>query len=544
MKKFNNTSFQDTKRSDNGSSEDKIFEKPPMAHSYGGLRIETEGYSNGSTSLSLGDPIKLSPSPSIISPTRLNFDKITHLPTPIINNGSFGFNSPPRNPNNIEVLKRNNSPSIGVGANSNRTVSEYKPTTANNLTRKKSLLGEGTASKRISSNPITSSDTQIPSPPNDISIASKYVNSIFHSVHQNKYYKFSEEIGNGNFSTVICATNTVNEAEKIAIKIISIPTVNKIDIKNHKSFIKRELNILYKLNHPCLIHLIDYNINLSIKDDEIINSTFIPSDEDEINDLDYHNLKLNNDQLFFLNYCDGGNLFQFSFDYSKFNFNNLNYWLLLKRIICESIIGIAYLHDQNIIHRDIKLENILLNYSFDELMNISKDLNKFENPLICITDFGLLKKLHSSDELLSTRCGSQDYISPELLMGLKYNGKLTDSWSIGVLIYSLLEDRLPFDLPPLDLISNTGVSPSVIQRKRLKNNPAHRIAMIDWDWFKTNESNLSSSNINPEIRDILSDLKKIVNALLVRKDRRPELSHLLSLNEFSWIKHSLPTHFY
>ena len=73
---------------------------------------------------------------------------------------------------------------------------------------------------------------------------------------------------------------------------------------------------------------------------------------------------------------------------------------------------------------------------------------------------------------MSTRCGSQDYIAPEILMGLKYNGKLTDTWSIGVIIYSILENRLPFDIPPPSSTThynsstspNRG-SPTVIKKK-------------------------------------------------------------------------------
>ena len=489
---------------------------------------------------SLGEPFNLAPSPSISS-SKINFDKITQLPTPIINNNneSFANFSPPKD-QFLDIQKSRNV----KGSDASRVVSEYRP-----MPTGQQNLDIHMPSKRFVSNPLNDSSasigsmpvSNIPSPPDEVQ--SRFANHQFYSINRDKVYNFEDEIGSGNFSTVVLGTNVEDAEDKVAIKIISIPLENMDEIYNFKFFIKRALNILHNLNHPCIIRLLDYNLNLSIAKSEIENPNAIESENASEEDLslqrDISNLKTNNDQLVFLKYCPGGNLFQFLFEYYKPYHTELSYWLIIQRIVSEIIVAISYLHFNDIIHRDIKLENILLNYDLGELLSISQLGNSFKNPVTNVTDFGLSKKLKSSNELLITRCGSQDYISPELLMGLKYDGKLTDSWSVGVLIYALLENRLPFDIPPFTTSSPSGVSPSVIKRKRAKNNVAHRIAMIDWDWFKVTNM-LNDSLIDNSTKQILLNLKNTVDHLLVRKDKRKKVQDLLNHQDFGWISKSVP----
>jgi protein-serine/threonine kinase len=70
---------------------------------------------------------------------------------------------------------------------------------------------------------------------------------------------------------------------------------------------------------------------------------------------------------------------------------------------------------------------------------------------------------------LTTRCGSEDYAAPEILLGQPYDGRSTDAWALGVLLYALMEGRLPFDPPP---------------GKAGRTRASHRIARCDWDWIK------------------------------------------------------------
>lgn len=71
--------------------------------------------------------------------------------------------------------------------------------------------------------------------------------------------------------------------------------------------------------------------------------------------------------------------------------------------------------------------------------------------------------------MLTTRCGSEDYAAPEILLGQPYDGRATDAWALGVLLYALIEGRLPFDAPP---------------GKPDRSRNTHRIARCDWIWCK------------------------------------------------------------
>ena len=81
------------------------------------------------------------------------------------------------------------------------------------------------------------------------------------------------------------------------------------------------------------------------------------------------------------------------------------------------------------VHRDLKLENILL--------------DKHENVKLC--DFGFTREYEGTTNYLQTFCGTVCYSAPEMLKGEKYAGEKVDVWSLGIILYSLLTGELPFD---------------------------------------------------------------------------------------------------
>lgn len=155
-------------------------------------------------------------------------------------------------------------------------------------------------------------------------------------------------------------------------------------------------------------------------------------------------------------------------------------------------------------------------------------------PITTLTDVGLSRRVDfERDDLLTTRCGSDDYASPELIMGLPYDGRQTDAWALGVLLFALMEGRLPFDPPP----------GSAEQKMRSKT--AHRIARCEWRWVKLAPApyELMASGDSGIVADVNGERggydermeggKRIVEGLLKRATKRWKLD---AVENEEWIK--------
>ncbi|CAM8915690.1 hypothetical protein QQ045_024643 [Rhodiola kirilowii] len=127
-----------------------------------------------------------------------------------------------------------------------------------------------------------------------------------------------------------------------------------------------------------------------------------------------------------MEYASGGELFsrisnagRFSEDEARFFFQQL-------------ISGVSYCHAMQICHRDLKLENTLLDGS--------------DAPRLKICDFGYSKSavLHSQPK---STVGTPAYIAPEVLLRQEYDGKIADVWSCGVTLYVMLVGAYPFEDP-------------------------------------------------------------------------------------------------
>ena len=200
-------------------------------------------------------------------------------------------------------------------------------------------------------------------------------------------YEILSILGEGTFGIVKLAQDKKTK-EKVAIKILE---KKKIKAEEDKRRVKTEIEILQRMSH----------INV-IKTKKILK--------------DLENIYI------IMEYCEKGELFHhIEKEICLSNDEAASYFYQL-------INGLEYIHQKGIVHRDLKLENILLS----------------KNNILKIIDFGL-SSYYYSNKLLSTPCGSPCYASPELLSGQKYDGILIDVWSTGVILYAMLCGYLPFD---------------------------------------------------------------------------------------------------
>jgi serine/threonine protein kinase len=101
----------------------------------------------------------------------------------------------------------------------------------------------------------------------------------------------------------------------------------------------------------------------------------------------------------------------------------------VQKIFTQLVGAVSYVHQKSCVHRDLKLENILL--------------DKNEN--VKLVDFGFTREYEGKSSYLQTWCGTVCYSAPEMLKGEKYAGEKVDVWSLGIILFALLTGELPFD---------------------------------------------------------------------------------------------------
>ena len=205
-----------------------------------------------------------------------------------------------------------------------------------------------------------------------------------------KGYSIGHTIGEGTYSKVR-TVERIKDGEMCAVKIIFRSKLKKDYLKK---FLPRELEIIIKLQHDNVICTY-----------EVIHSK---------------------DYIFqIMRYAVNGDLLQL------IHRNGFVCEDKSKTIFYDICHGLQYLHDMNIVHRDIKCENILL----------------FQNNKAAISDFGFARSFDSGEtnNICKTFCGSTAYASPEVLKGIPYDPKLNDVWGIGVVLFTMLCGTLPFD---------------------------------------------------------------------------------------------------
>jgi len=258
-------------------------------------------------------------------------------------------------------------------------------------------------------------------------------------------YEMAEKapIGLGSFSKVYKAKSRIS-GKFVALKVARIESNSENDsrIVYDLTRIEREASIWKELNHECLCGLIDYFF---------IESSVV---------------------VFVMEYAEEGDLLSIIDEGLKV----LSLETIVKyfKQLCEAVV---YLHSsRQIVHGDIKLENILINGE--------------EN--VKLTDFGLSR--HASTAL-NHYCGSVEYSAPEVLTGKVIDPFKTDIWSMGVVLYSLLFGKFPFD----------SVSEKALKSRILIHDPSY-----------------SSENDYPDALIVI--LKRLLNK---NPERRPDVKELL-----------------
>lgn len=207
-------------------------------------------------------------------------------------------------------------------------------------------------------------------------------------------YILGSTLGEGEFGKVKLGWRKDGKLpNQVAIKLIKRDTIIKdseLEIKIH-----REINSLKIINHPNIVNLVEV-----MKSGKYIGIV--------------------------LEYASGGELFDYILNHKYLKEN------IAKKFFAQLVSGVDYLHSKGLIHRDLKLENLLLD----------------KNKNIIITDFGFVNSF-TNGSLMKTSCGSPCYAAPELVLTqTPYQGKKVDIWSLGIILYAMLAGYLPFDDDP------------------------------------------------------------------------------------------------
>jgi serine/threonine protein kinase len=198
-------------------------------------------------------------------------------------------------------------------------------------------------------------------------------------------YEIVKPIGAGSFSVVLMVTD--RHQRSFACKVVSRSFLTRMNIFHR---FEQEVRLLEMMHHPNIVSVVEV-----IYEDALI--------------------------YVVMEYCSGGELFQFIVDRGRMREHDS------RQMFAGLVSALTYMHARGVAHRDVKPENILLDDAF-----VPK-----------LADFGLCH-LVKPDSLMTTPCGSPEYAAPELLSGKSYDGRASDVWSLGVVLFVMATAALPW----------------------------------------------------------------------------------------------------
>ncbi|KAH9863614.1 hypothetical protein J1614_009546 [Plenodomus biglobosus] len=236
-------------------------------------------------------------------------------------------------------------------------------------------------------------------------------------------YILGQTLGEGEFGKVKMGWKRDSSVE-VAIKLIRRETLGSNS--NRLAKIYREIHILRGLDHPNIVRL-----------HEMVET------ERHIGII--------------LEYASGGELFDYILNHRYLKDGPA------RKLFSQLISGVGYLHRKGIVHRDLKLENLLLDrnkniiitdFGFANTFDPNDELSEEVEYRLGDKDYIRSLGLEGSDaarrgDLMQTSCGSPCYAAPELVVSDSlYTGRKVDVWSCGVILYAMLAGYLPFDDDP------------------------------------------------------------------------------------------------
>ena len=209
------------------------------------------------------------------------------------------------------------------------------------------------------------------------------------SIKQIGNYHINSELGSGAFGKVYLGKH-IPTSIPVAIKILNKFLLNQTP--EDYELVNQELSILKIVKHRYIAQL-------------------------------YEIIETPQHIFIIMEYCEGKDLMDYILRKNKLSEIESN------KFFRQLIIALIYLHKQNITHRDIKIDNMLLDKNND----------------LKLVDFGLSTKYNVNNIVLDQPCGTVVYAAPEVLEGKEYDGMLIDVWSSGIVLYGLLAGYLPFN---------------------------------------------------------------------------------------------------
>ncbi|CAB3243883.1 unnamed protein product [Arctia plantaginis] len=208
-----------------------------------------------------------------------------------------------------------------------------------------------------------------------------------HRLRLKQRFDIVRKLGQGTYGKVQLGINK-KTGQEVAIK-----TIKKCKIESEADLIRirREVQIMSSVRHPNIVHI-------------------------------YEVFENSEKMILVMEYCSGGELYDYLSQKKVLQEDEA------KRLFRQIATAVYYCHIHKICHRDLKLENVLLD----------------DTGSAKIADFGL-SNVFKETSLLSTFCGSPLYASPEIVKGTPYIGPEVDCWSLGVLLYTLVYGAMPFD---------------------------------------------------------------------------------------------------